>query len=183
MSTAPPSHAWKIGEIGDDHGRVRLRSGVYGVYVEREDHAMCFEQIDHEAPVEHCTCGFSAVVRPDSLILHARPPYSHLWEVELGGRVLRERDGLRAELQTVRRVHLNPHCYRCQRLAAVVCTDPMRDPNATTPKLSDALLASCPECVTDQSWPIEEVADMLGLDVAWAHPAHALVLLGLTYYH
>ena len=183
MAQPGETRGWKLGEIALENEVLHLRSGVLGIATQVNDRSLCFEHLDHLPPEASCSCGFFAATRPEPLIVHVRAPYSELWEVELGGKVLLGRDTFRGETQRVVRVHLSPVCYNCARPAAFVCTDPARDSSSKTPKLSDALIASCATCVTPRSWRPNDLERALDVEIVWAHPQLTIVLLGLTSFH
>lgn len=173
---------WKLGELSESLGRLRLQSALYGVAVQIEDRAICFEHLDHDPPVKNCSCGFIASTRPEPLIVRAQPPYSELWEVELSGRILPERDAFRGEWQRVRRLHLNPLCYECGQAAAVVSVTPF-DTGSTRPVPGRPLLSSCHACAGRPAWSPDEVAGELNVEVRWARPEYVVILEGLTTLH
>lgn len=183
METAPTRIGWKIGEIAFDGRSSYLRSGAYGVRTAIEDIALCFEHVEHTAPEPSCSCGFYASPRPEPLIVHARAPYSQLFAVELGGRVIATRESSRGETQHVLQVHVNPTCYRCRRPAVLMCTDPAREASSHPSRLSDALISSCAVCATNQRRQLSELERELGVEVRWSRPELTIVLLGAGSFH
>lgn len=91
--------------------------GMHAAYLP-EDTAKCLKHLTHMAPEQGCSCGFYAMDK--KMLGHLGAEYNQGCadlEVELYGRVIRHRDGYRAQHQRVLGVHLDPACHICGRQA------------------------------------------------------------------
>ena len=182
MPATAPKSGWKLGEIAFDGRSPYLRSGVYGVTIAVADTALCFKDLTHSAPEASCRCGFYVSYRYEPLILHARFPYSQLFEVEPGGRTIPLRHSLRSETQRVLQVHVNATCYRCFRPASLMCTDPWRESSQAS-RLSGALVSTCANCATGRTWTTLTLESILRIGIRWTPPQQSTVLTGSSSFH
>jgi hypothetical protein len=169
---------WKLAEIIRVDNHLEVRSGTVGVRVGVDAAAHCLKHPEHDAPVRHCSCGFFALERAEALVLYARYPYSQLLEVELSGRTITGRSGMRSQYQRMLRMLLMPVCAQCGSSATVLGE---RDPGRRTQQIfaEPTLAAWCERCVGARWWLPDEVGSELGVEVSWAVPTEALVLHGL----
>lgn len=115
---ATPFRGFKLARIVFLRDRLRLaplhhRPGGPGFY-DASGFAVCEEQHEHRPPQWSCTCGFHVVTARDELwrlgwVELATP----VLEVELSGRIIEHRHGLRGEYQEVLSVEVPDRCQRC----------------------------------------------------------------------
>jgi hypothetical protein len=174
-----PFHGWKLGELVAVSDQLRLRSGTHGIVVDVIDKAMCFKDLDHEAPQAACQCGFAANAHVEPLVLYSHPPFSQLFEVELSGRVIQSKAGPRAETQRILSVILNPLCYQCRRPAAVITSNPSLIKGTDLGSIAPhPLVSTCIDCAGERYWSLAELREDFSVDFLWARPEQVLVLLG-----
>lgn len=159
---AEPITAWKRAGIAIRGGQPVLRGVMYGEYkpVDTAIHApFNFLSPDrhHQAPDAKCVCGFYGVAK--EWLYQASKDYTSSscadLEVELYGRVIRHRDGWRAEKQRVLAVHLDLSCLRCRRPAKGIHQGGLNCGN-------------CHSGIAPTVWfTPAELSSLLGVEVRW----------------
>lgn len=157
---ASPFPAFKLARLVWFRGQVRLaplhrREGSAGFY-DAAGFAVCEEGHGHVPPVWTCTCGFHAVEDLDELWrlgwVELNTP---VLVVELSGRVIKHRHGLRAGFQEVLEVRLADRCHRCGTDA--VCLGSFSKRSGLGP--------SCRKCARGRSFEFSRVESDLGVPV------------------
>lgn len=157
---ATPFRGFKLARIVELRGRLRLaplhkREGSPGFY-DPTGFAICEELHDHRPPQWSCTCGFHAVSSREELwrlgwVELATP----VLEVELSGRVIEHRHGLRGEYQEVISLELSDRCHRCGGDA--VCLGSFSRRSGLGP--------SCDRCARRSRFSLDRLEQDLGLPV------------------
>ena len=134
--------------------------------------AWCSSPEGHAAPEATCTCGFYAMdkTRLGQLGNEYHTGIADL-QVELSGKVIRHRDGYRAQHQRVLGVFVDPACRCCRRAASVMATGPEGGYfySLVSERRAPELRTFCLQCVPGKAktYTPADLANEWGIEVTW----------------